>query len=354
MKSLALALVGILCVGQLSSAQSSSKKVTRKTYPCSMEFITISPDGSRLVSSGRHAPLPSASIQAWDLNTLTLAWNSPFSRVSPRPMAIEAIAVSPDGKTIAAGDWAGGVILIDAETGQKLRTVDLEGNRTTGVAHIAFSQSGNLVAVSAQTGRTHVFSATDWRLRVTLEGTTLGWSLAFNPDGRQLGIADSGAARLFDTDSGKQIRSYTTSPRPSTKSDSLKGVVYRVAFNRDGKLLATATSDVVQVWDVQSGQESYRTNAGHSTPGSLAFSADGTQIAWANWNDEIHLWAFSKGKKPQKAKVRSLLGLAIFRPDFKLAYVSAHETSLSVVELPTGRVRNTVVCTDFIHDEPQN
>jgi len=349
MKSFTFFLVGMLCIAEWNFAQFNGQKKSIPKYPCSMDYMAISPDGKILASTGRHVPWPSAGIQAWDLSTLSLVWNSHFSKFSPRPMAVNALAFSPNGKIVAIGDWAGGVTLINAITGQQKKTISFQG-----VQDLTFSRSGDFIAVSTQTGITHILSTADGSIKVTLEGTTLGWSLAVSPDGKLLAIADSGAAHIFDTHSGKKIHSYLTSPPRSTKSDSLKGVVYRVALNEEGRVLATATSDYVQVWDVQTEKELFRTKAGNSTPGSLAFSADGTQLGWANYNHEIRLWPFSKSKNVRIVKVWSLLGRVVFRPDFKLAYVSAHETSMSVVELPTGRELSAITCTDFVSDEPIN
>jgi WD40 repeat protein len=208
--------------------------------------------------------------------------------------------------------------------------------------------SKEFIAVSTQTSHSHIVSAADGTLKVTLEGSSLGWPITFSPDGSFLATADSGAAHLWDTRSGKRVRSYITSPRPAATAGSLKGVIDRVAFSPDGKRLATATSDYVPVWDVRNGLELYRTKAGHSTPGSLAFNVDGTKIAWANWNDEIRLWAYAKAKKPAILKTPSTYGHVAFRPDFNRAHVSRNETAVSIIELPTGYLLSSIVCPEFI------
>src|SRR5262249_16469853 len=124
--------------------------------------------------------------------------------------SLEAIAISPDGRTIAAGTSApyakkGEVPLWDAATGQLLRTLSF----TAPVLSVAFSPDGTVVATArgiagtgqgegrlgdVDTGRPLQTLAHQGPVRVVL----------FSPDGRTLASAgDDRTARLWEVASGK-------------------------------------------------------------------------------------------------------------------------------------------------------
>src|SRR5262249_2822085 len=154
---------------------------------------------------------------------------------------VGALALSPDGKTLAARRWCGvDVALWDVGTGRKKR--DLARPDDTGAIYpsgysrgcIFFSQS---LALSPDGRR--LASATDGGTAALcrVEGTLL-WpaqgalfsppSLAFAPDGKTLAWPLDGTVRLADADTGKPLR-------------ALRGVgdgVASLIFSPDSRTLA--------------------------------------------------------------------------------------------------------------------
>jgi WD40 repeat protein len=63
--------------------------------------------------------------------------------------------------------------------------------------------------------------------------------------------------------------------------------VNAIAFNPGGSLLAVATSDGVHLWNAANGSELKVLHGGNAL--ALAFSPDGSQLAWGDWAGEIHL-----------------------------------------------------------------
>jgi len=63
-----------------------------------------------------------------------------------------------------------------------------------------------------------------------------------------------------------------------------------LSFSPDGTLLAVATGNDVQIWDVASGTQ-VATLSGHSAPVNLvAFSADGKSLASCGQDNQLILW----------------------------------------------------------------
>jgi WD40 repeat protein len=114
-------------------------------------------------------------------------------------------------------------------------------------------------------------------------------SVAFNPDGKRLASACSdGMVRVWDAQTGQEIR-------------ALRGhtdVVCCVAFSPDGRRLASASDDkTVKVWDARTGQE-ILTLQGH-TDGviGVAYSPDGRRLASASDDRTVKVWDAKTGQE---------------------------------------------------------
>jgi len=81
-------------------------------------------------------------------------WDTNLSRLS-------AVDLSTDGRTLAAGVWYGGVILLDAVTGERRQTFESFGN----VVDVALAGSDRLVAVSSDRWAPLVVPISDEALR---------------------------------------------------------------------------------------------------------------------------------------------------------------------------------------------
>src|SRR5207253_11524070 len=96
-----------------------------------------------------------------------------------------------------------------------------------------------------------------------------------------------GPVVLWDTTAGQQ---------PGELRAHGKGVT-RVACNRDGRLLASSSSDnTIKMWDVAARRE-LRTLTGHTTSiGSIDFSPDGRLLASASDDGATFLWDANTGE----------------------------------------------------------
>src|SRR6185436_15667531 len=73
--------------------------------------------------------------------------------------------------------------------------------------------------------------------------------------------------------------------------------VGRVAYSRDGKLIASLSSDKsIKLWDEASGQEQ-RTLRGSGFISSFAFSPNGTELASIDEERVIRFWNLRSGKE---------------------------------------------------------
>ena len=135
--------------------------------------IALSPDGQTLASGSEDT-----TLRLWDLNTGNLI------RTISTPSTVRTLDFSPDGKTLASGNWDGTVKLWNPQNGALLRT--LSGHQDRVVA-IAISPDGSTLASGGVDSRILLWDLKTGTLRQTLSGSA-DWvlSLAFSADGKTL------------------------------------------------------------------------------------------------------------------------------------------------------------------------
>jgi WD40 repeat protein/DNA-binding SARP family transcriptional activator len=176
-----------------------------------IESVAFSPDG-RLVAAGDviHTGLLTfgsttqlGSIAVWDARSGGLVWTSTSTEGS-----FDALAFSPDGKTLAAAIDDGVVHLFDLRTRRVVWTVYPLGNGPLNFDTVAYSPQG-LLATGSYAGIVQLW---DTRTR-TQEGHLLQAanapiaSIAFNPTGQEFTTTagSPGAARIWTSASQQQF-----------------------------------------------------------------------------------------------------------------------------------------------------
>ncbi len=182
------------------------------------------------------------------------------------------------------------------------------------------------------------------KVRAVLEGHLNLWDLAFGPDGKMLASAGGGdgTARVWHLSDGtcfsvlKGQVSFIGSSRPFVRG---------VAFNPDGRLLATCGGDgTVKLWIVGIGQ-CVATFRHRGIVDAVAFDPEGKRFAALN-SGGVHLWSLQTEKpwtyqteKPE-AVYEDMTGMwrsLAFAPNGKLLFASADPVG-NARDLPTLRI----------------
>ncbi len=191
-----------------------------------------------------------------------------------------AVAVSPDGGTIATGSADDTIKLWDAQTGSSFQT--LRGHADDARA-LAFSPDGSILASGSYDETIILWDTSTWREIRTLTGHTSQLrAVAFSPDGSLLAsaAADNNVI-LWNVSSGRI-------------GEVLSGHTYDVrcvAFSPDGSLLASGGNDLTAiVWNVSSGQIIKKINHDNNVR-ALAFTLDGSTLVSGLYTiPQLYLW----------------------------------------------------------------
>ncbi len=174
------------------------------------------------------------------------------------------------------------------------------------------------------------------QVRLTLTGHSAWvYSAAFSPDGKRLAtIGRDGTTIVWDAASGEELLRL-----PGTTEPSDYRTAQRVDFNPDGEWLATADSNLIRIWDADSGNL-IRTLSGHSADvTALAFSPEGQRLATGSQDATARIWDLTSGAElhVMTDHTEAIEELA-FSPDGDWLATASDDRSLKIWDVATGEL----------------
>jgi RNA polymerase sigma factor (sigma-70 family) len=212
------------------------------------------------------------------------------------------IAVSPDGKLLAAGNaQKGGLQLFDFESGKEIGRMKTRGS----VMHLAFSPNGKwLAGAEFRSGVVSVWNAPERRQHPASPEPAGFYGTVFTPDGKALVLPQRSLSErgrpVIDWRTGREIRRLADVD-PDGRRDPV--------LSPDQRLYAVGDQrGQIRLLDTETGKE-VRTLTGHPKGASrMVFSPDGRRLASCGWEKTIRVWELATGRQVARFEPPELFG----------------------------------------------
>ncbi|MCI0535874.1 MAG: hypothetical protein L0Z50_11680, partial [Verrucomicrobiales bacterium] len=285
--------------GEIELISADSRQVVRAlTGPRgNANAIVFSADGSSVFGAGGEAGL-FGEVREWKV-----ADGTPLRTFEGHRDALYALALSPDGKTLATGGYDQKIKLWNVETGKETKTLSGHNGAIYG---LAFRPDGKLLASASADRTVKLWDVESGERRDTLsQALKEVYAVAFNRDGK----------RLFSAGADNRIRLYEVSEKAAETTNPLiearfahEGAIIKLVLSADGKALLTSAEDrTVKLWDAATLTEKVSLQKQPDWSVSLAFAFEDKTAVVGRLDGSLEFYETTNGKpmpmpKPELAR----------------------------------------------------
>lgn len=236
--------------------------------------VAWSPDGASIASGSEDG-----SVKVWDAETGVLQTN-----LSRHAYGIRSIAWSPDGTRIASGGEDESMVIWDVATGEYIYDFD---DFNSIVWSVTWSPDGNYVAAGLHNGDIVILDATSGDTFMTIdtedgirENSPYVSALSWSPDGGRIAAASSDVLRLWNVNTGESEFVFDDFYSESS--------ITSIVWSSDGQKIATSSGDhIIRIWDANTGTRLH-TFVVDDYAYDIDWSPDETQVVVAAW--QVYIW----------------------------------------------------------------
>ena len=238
--------------------------------------VAFNPLGDELVVGGF-----SGEIRAFDPSS-----GKALKTFNTLPSQIWDLSFSPSGDQLTAATFSTGMYVITQPTGELFWSFGEKGH--TGVLSEDYSPSGASIAFGKISGGIIVMDALTGQTKANMQIPVPVGDVSYSPDGQWLASAsDDHKIRLWNT------VDYSLAKTLVGHSNFVNGVV----FSPDGSLLFSGGHDrKVGIWDIRSGRQLKFLDGHQDVVLRVAVNPEGTLIASISWDGTVRLWGVVENK----------------------------------------------------------
>ncbi|MBZ5656949.1 MAG: TIR domain-containing protein [Acidobacteriia bacterium] len=315
----------------------SSEQIRVLSVGAKVQAIAISPD-SKLVAAGGDDNI----VHVWDLDTGEVrlrgqhdpgAASMPL-RLGSRDGGVFALAFYKDGNHLASGGQDHSVRVWDITSGREV----FRGYQADSVYGVAFSPVAPLLASGGMDGTVRVWDLSKGDERYRLQHDGVVDQVMWDTRGNLLSVSLDGTARLWDPATGKErARMFHA------------GALSGAAIESNGRHIVTAGygsrehTSSLRVWDVSKAGEGIQLP--HSDTRDVQFSPDGKHLVTVGETYSGQLWKFPEGDLTAQLPHENFVQFATFSPDSTKVVTSGWDGAARVWDANTGKM-----LADLRHD----
>jgi WD40 repeat protein len=237
--------------------------------------VALSSDGRRIAAGWDHGV-----VAVWDSVTGKLLWQA-----DGHELGVRSLVFARDDQTlVSSGDRDGRVTRWNVATGLKQGGLALDGDKEVAWRRRVFLGPNALTVLSTHREGFQEWDLASGKVRRTIKDR--GNPVAFSPDGRFMVASSPGSLHLIDLISGEERRSYAFVDNNTASSPPRC-----VRFSTDGRTVAgIAAKSVVRVWDRDTATLLATLDGHDGGVLALAFAPDGQSLATSAGDGTILLW----------------------------------------------------------------
>jgi len=288
--------------GEVELLNPATRAVVRKLtgFKGRVNAVTFSADGATVYAAGGEAGIV-GEVRSWKT-----ADGMALKSYAGHTDACYALALSPDGKTLATGAYDQKIRLWNAETGAEIKVLAGHNGSVNG---LAFRPDGKVLASASADRTVKLWSIPEGaRLDTLSQPLKEQTAVVFSLDGKQLlGVGMDSRIRVWQISASAKEGSNSI----TTSRFAHEGGIVGLALSRNGALLASSATDrSMKVWDVASLTERWVLEKQPDWTPALAF-ADKTTLFSGRADGTLGVYDTATGKPVVMAKAAAKPKMAV-------------------------------------------
>ena len=318
-------------LGSLQAADPLVPTAKAPEVPCDVWSIAVSPNGKVVAAGAGWWDQQPGEIGIWDLAT-----GQPLRRY-PESRGIGSVIFSPDSKLLISGNWEHHVSIRDWAARQLIADLNVSGG---GVVRLAVSPEGQHLLTVTEAQEPEFQLVQLWELprgrqhAILEDGDHFCFHVgAFSPDGKRIlaggGNREKGKNWVvgWDVDSKKQ----------TFKLSGHGNAILSLVYSPDGNTIATGSVDAtVRLWEADNGNPLHVLVGHRQWVEGLAFTQDGKTLVSGSQDGTVRFWDVHMGRERVTERMNVGFGVRAVRfgPDGKTLYVGGGRKMLKVYNHP--------------------